>query len=331
MTERAAAGFGSRFRTPYSEFRIPEGGCYYTAGREPSTGCRMTGAYADHLSQARTELGEPDALFSVSPGWLRAKLAVGVGLVLAGLVVNYWWWVHGPQNLHHAVLHLLFWPPAVGVGLLTHMYRQRGLYVLLYPTGLLRLRRGEVESFPWAEVETVRLKVQRAETAEVVRDAAGNPVACWLPAEVPTVQVWTAGLTLVGAGGATAHFGPALADYDAFAEEVQRRTFPAAWAVAWARFREGEAVAFGDLDVTPGGVRHNGKFLRWRDVKDVVVAQGKLTVRQVGRWLPWALVKDVSDVPNPHVLFALVGEARRLREAIPPAIPERRVAQDEEI
>jgi hypothetical protein len=270
----------------------------------------MSAADTDYLSLAQTELGEPDALFHVNPGLLHTKLAVGLGLVVAGVAANYWWWVHGPQHLGHAVLHFLFWPPAVGVALLLHLYRQRGLTVLIYPTGLLRLRRGEVESFPWAEVRHVRLKVQRAEAAEVARDAAGNPVACWLPAEVPPVQIWNAGLTLTRTDGTEAHFGPALADYAQFAEEVQRRTFPAAWADAWGRFAAGEAVEFGDVEATPAGLRHAGKFLPWRRVKEVVVAQGKLTVKEAGRWLPWALLKDASDVPNPHVFFALVEEAR---------------------
>jgi hypothetical protein len=274
----------------------------------------MSEAGDDHLTRARTELGEPDALFQVSPGWFRAKLGVGLGLVLVGVAANYWWWVHGPQNMHHVVIHLLLWSPAVGVALLVHMYRQRGLFVLVYPTGLLRLQRGEVESYPWAEVAAIRLKVQRAEEAEVRRDAAGNPTACWLPAEVPAVQIWNAGLTVERADGTTAHFGPALADYAGLAEEVQRRTFPAAWAAAWARFRAGETVAFTDLEATPAGLRFAGKVLPWREVKELTVAQGRLSIKQGGRWLPWA-IKDVSVIPNPHVLFVLVEEARRLHAA----------------
>ena len=45
----------------------------------------------------------------------------------------------------------------------------------------------------------------------------------------------------------------------------------------------------------------------WRDVKELSVAQGKLSVKQGGKWLPWVLL-DVSAVLNPHLLFALVGE-----------------------
>jgi len=34
-------------------------------------------------------------------------------------------------------------------------------------------------------------------------------------------------------------------------------------------------------------------------------------VKQGGKWLPWALI-DVGSVPNPHLLFALADEARRM-------------------
>ncbi|MBY0457923.1 MAG: hypothetical protein K2V38_11335, partial [Gemmataceae bacterium] len=219
---------------------------------------------------------------------------------------------HGPANVNHFVIHLLYILPLVGLGLLWHMYRHRGLYVLVYPTGLLRLRRGEVDSFPWAEVEHVTLKIQRSPGPEFRYHPDGGPRACWLPVEVPTFKLWDAGLTLVRADGAEAHFGPALTDYDRLAEQVQRRTFAALWPRALARFRDGHPLAFGELELDLTGLRYNGKHLRWRDLKEIAVAQGRLGVKQAGAWLPWALL-DVAAVPNLHVLFALVEEGRRAR------------------
>lgn len=278
----------------------------------------------DYRTRAEAELGAPDRVFQVGSGWLRAKLLIGVGLILYGLVGNYLWWVHGPQNFHHVVLHLLIWPPALGVALLIHMYRQRGLVVLVYPVGLLRMRRGEVDSFPWAEVAAVRLKVQKADGAVVVRSPGGEPLSAWVPAEVPAVQMWTAGLTLVRADGVEAHFGPALGGYDALAVEVQSRTFGRLWADARDRFLAGHTVAFGDLGASRAGLWHGGKVLRWAELKDVSIAGGALVVKQTGKWLGWATVKDVSTVPNPHVFFALVEEARK------PTAPAPVAGDDEE-
>lgn len=264
----------------------------------------------DHLERAVTELGEPEALFRIGRGRLLAKLAFGVLLLVYGLVANYLWWVHGPATFDHFVFLFLFVPPLTGASLLLHMYRNRGLFVLVYPTGLLRLRHGEVDSFPWNEIESVKLRVQRADEAEFTHDADGALVTCWLAADVPTFKLWDAGLTVVRADGVEAHLGPALSDYDRLATEVQKRTFVALWPSARDRFRDGEEQSFGELGVGPGGLAHAGKVLPWRELKELAVAQGKLSVKQTGKWLPWALV-DLASVPNPHLLFALAEEARR--------------------
>jgi hypothetical protein len=264
----------------------------------------------EHLHRAVTELGEPAALFRVSPARLVAKLALGVLLVLLGLVANYFWWVDGPATFDHFVFHLLYIMPLIGGALLYHMHRNRGLYILIYPAGLLRLRRGEVDSFPWAEIEQVGLKVQRADGAEFARDPHGSAAACWLAADLPTFKLWDSGLTVTRTDGTEAHFGPALSDYAALAEEVQKRTFATLWPSVRARFYDGARVSFGEVELDSDGVHHSGKLLRWRDLKEVAVAQGMLSFKSAGKWLPWALV-GLNSVPNPHLLFALVDEAQR--------------------
>ncbi|MFO0822094.1 MAG: DUF6585 family protein [Gemmataceae bacterium] len=265
----------------------------------------------DHLSRSMTELGDPEALFQISQGRFLAKLSLGLMLLVGGLATNYFWWVLGPANFDALLAKLLIVVPISGGALLVYMYRQRGLYVLIYPTGLLRLRRGEVDSFPWSEVDHVQVNVQRTAGAEFTYDADGTPTACWLPVEVPTFQLWKAGLTIAREDGVMAHFGAVLTDYDRLAEELQRRTFTVLWPEVWASFLNGQSISFGDIDVTRRGLRYSGKLVPWTDVKDLSVAQGKLSIKQGGKWLPWVLV-DVKSIPNPHVLFALVAEAQRI-------------------
>ena len=265
----------------------------------------------EHLTRSVTELGDPEALFRVSRGRFVAKLAVGVLLLVTGIVANYLCWVRGWGGFDPVTAKLLILLPILGIGLLWHMYRQRGLFVLIYPTGLLRLRRGEVDSFPWREIDHVRLKVQRADGATVDRSTDGHPIASWLPTDVPTFQLWNAGLTVAREDGVEAHFGPALSEYERLTEEVQKRSFVYLWPLVWDRFLAGGGVAFGDLELSRSGLRYASKFLRWTDLKEVTIAQGKLSVKQHGKWLPWALV-DIHSIPNPHVLFALAMEARRV-------------------
>jgi hypothetical protein len=175
----------------------------------------------------------------------------------------------------------------------------------------LRLRQGEVVSFPWTEIDHVRLQVQRVEGPEFTRDTDGTPLLCWLPADVPTFKLGDAGVTLARDDGVEAHFGPALTNYDLLAAEVLKRTFAVLWPRLRNRFRDGDRVSFGELEASPAGLRHAGKLLHWRELKELVVAQGKLSIKQSGKWLPWALL-DIGTVPNPHLLFALADVARRL-------------------
>lgn len=265
----------------------------------------------DHLERAHTELGDPEAFFRVGRARFLTKLSLGLVLVLYGFVGNYLWWVHGPGTFNHLEFVFLILPPLTGASLLLHMYRNRGLYVLIYPTGLLRLRHGDVVSFPWWEIDHVRLHMQRTEGPKFARDPDGRFLACWLPVDVPTFKLGDAGVTISRDDGVEAHFGPALTDYEILAEEVQKRTFATLWPRLLARFRDGELLSFGEFEASPLGLRHAGKLLPWRELKELTVAQGKLAVKQSGKWLPWALV-DVNGVPNPHLLFALAEEVHRM-------------------
>jgi hypothetical protein len=264
------------------------------------------------LDRCQTELGDPDALFRVSPGRFWSKLLLGAGLLGVGLVGNYLWWVHGPARFGHLLAKLLLAPPIAGIALLWYLYRTRGLCVLVYPTGLLRLQRGEVESYPWAEVDEVRLKTDQAEfVAE--RDEKGEIAAGWLAAEPPTFQLWDAHLTVRRTDGTTARLTPAVSGYAELVEHVQRATFREFWPAAVARFRAGERVTFGPFEVERAGLRLDKNLLPWRDLGEVSVSGKNLAVKRSGKWLPWA-AKQLEEVPNPHVLLALIEEARPPRK-----------------
>jgi len=279
----------------------------------------------DNLTRSMTELGNPEAFFRVGRGRFMAKLAVGILLLLTGLAANYLCWVRGWGGFDPVTAKLLILLPILGIALLWHMYRQRGLYVLIYPTGLLRLRRGEVDSFPWREIDHVRLKVQGADQVTMDRSPDGAVIASYLPADVPAFQLWNAGLSVAREDGVEAHFGPALTDYERLAEEIQKRSFAFLWPLVWQRFLADAAITFGVLEVSRRGIRHAGKSLRWADVKELTISQGKLSFKQAGKWLPWALL-DLQTIPNPHVLFALAAEARRVSTA--PALQPKPQAAD---
>lgn len=264
----------------------------------------------ENLHRSMLELGEPDALYRVQPGRFFVKLGLGAALLLFGVLANYWWWVHGPATVGHLQLIVLVLFPVMGATLLWHLYRHRGLHVLLYPTGMLRLIRGEVDSFPWKDIVMVHFRVRNAAEAEYQRDHAGRITSCWLPVEVPVFKIWDAGLVVTRSDGVSVQLGPVLSNYESLAEEVQCRSFATLWPAVRDHFRSGLPLLFDDIEVSSAGITSDNKFLPWRKVGDMLVSQGKLSIKQKGKWLPWR-IKDMNLVPNPHVLFALITEAKR--------------------
>lgn len=262
------------------------------------------------LELASDRLGPPDAVYHVSPGRFAAKVAVGLGLVLYGCIANYLWWVPGPARFDHLALAILFAPPISGVSLLWHVLRTRGLHVLVYPTGLLRVHGGEVESYLWAEIEEVRVRADAAEV-EIETDDAGNVTACWLGVDPPHFQIWKAGVTICRTDGAAVTLTPALADYSGLAERVMRATFTEQWPATLAKYRAGGTVQFGDFAVNWGGLTFREKqVLPWTELKSASVSHKVVSVTRKSGWVPWAVL-DLQEVPNPHLFFALIAEVGR--------------------
>jgi hypothetical protein len=271
----------------------------------------------NQLERVIEELGEPDAEYGVGPARFWAKLLVGVGLLAGGLALIgavFGFGLGGAAAFFHKFLILI---PVSGVLVLWNVYRSRGLHVLLYPTGLLKFQRGEVESFPWGEIETIRLKADSG-SVEVVRDETGAVADCWVAVDAPLVQFWKAGLIVARADGSSARLTPAVEGYADLVERVQRATLPDALAKALARYRAGEAVAFGPFTVNWGGLESAGKLLPWPDLAEIALTGKNLTVKRKGKWLAWA-THELEAVPNPHAFLVMVDKARRM--AVPVARP----------
>lgn len=272
------------------------------------------------LDRCRTELGDPDADYFITSGRFWAKFIVAMVLFVGGSIGNYFFWVHGPAAMGGILAKLLIAPPIAGIAMLWHLYRTRGLHVLLYPTGLLRLQRGVVESFPWDDITQVTMKADKA-TLILVRDEKHAIGSAWLAVETPTFQLWNAILTVKRSDQVDAKFTPALSGYEDLVERVQRATFPPMYATALSAVRSGRAATFGPFDVTLGGLSHTGKLAPWADVGDVSIGSKAITLKRKGKWLAWATVA-LDSVPNPHVFLALVEELKRGPTPPPASIEE---------
>lgn len=258
----------------------------------------------EEVDLATRELGQPDAVFRAGGRWARVKTVVGFGFVIYGLVANYFWWVHGPAQFGHLEFHLLFWPPIIGAALLWFLYRNRGLRVVVFPTGVLRLKQEEVESFPWASITVVRQRTDAAEP-QLRWDADGRLTACWLPVSIPWVQVWDAWFEIERADGTKTRFTPGVANYPDLSERVQVGTFQALWPKVQTDLARGVPIAFGDLLVSRDGLTQSGRLLKWDDIKAITIVHKIITVKRKDSWRTW-WVKGTSEIPNLHVLLGVL-------------------------
>lgn len=257
----------------------------------------------EEVDLAAKELGEPLAIYRGGGRYMKLKVILGVALLMYGLIANYFWWVHGPARFGHIEFHLLIAPPVIGGGLLAFLYRNRGLRVLIFPTGLLRLKPNEVESFPWETIVAVHLKTDTREPIIEYTDT-GEIAQCWLPVSVPLVQVWNSWFEIERSDLKKSRFTPAVADYPELARQVQCGTFAVLWPKLLTNWHNGESTTLGDLTVSREGIQFANKALAWSEIKEVSLAHKILSLKKVGSWRGW-WAKEISQIPNPHLLMAV--------------------------
>lgn len=260
----------------------------------------------DTVERATSALGPPLATYRVSPGRQRAKFFAALGLILLGVIFNGLWFGLGPANFNHAILHLLVWPPLIGITLLVHLARHRGLRVLVYPTGLLRLQHGQAESFTWDDITEVRMRLDIKEQPEIERDDNGDVTSVLLTTTVPRFQLWNVWVQLTRSDGTVGNFNATLEDFPALAEHVQRNTLGPLLAKMKRLLDRGEAE-FGDSRLMPDSIQTKKKTLLWKDAKHFTMIGRMLVVKNASSWrggLTW----DTSAIPNVHVLLAMLAE-----------------------
>lgn len=258
------------------------------------------------VARAATLLGKPEAIYQASPARIRTKLALGSVLLLAGVLANVGWFGFGPATFGH--LHFLIMPPIIGGGLLWHLWRHRGERVLVYESGLLRLQRDEVDSFPWDDIRAVRMRITPVGEPQFNRDDNGTLTEAWLVTSAPTFQVWNVWIDVARTDGVSTRLTAVLADFPELVATIQRRTFPALWALTQEALALGVPVEFGDnFTATADGIQQKKTFIRWDQMKYLSLAGKLLTIKRRGAWLA-GIACDASTLNNLHVLFALAAE-----------------------
>jgi hypothetical protein len=260
------------------------------------------------LSEPVSKLGPPTDVFRIPRKHAARKAVSGLALVIGGAIANFLYWVvfNGQLDHFHFVHFILVSPLLTGIGLLYAAWRDRGLWVLVYPMGILRWQRGEVVTFPWDEVaELTFFRVVECDRPRRTTGPDGAIATSWLPIAKVGSRTLGAHLTLRREDGAEAILPSSVEDFPRLCRVVQEETFRAAWPKVWARFVAGKRVKFGELSLSLGGVHRDGDFLPWDDLDDALVQNGKLLIRARDQHRAWAEVL-LPMVINPHVFVALL-------------------------
>jgi hypothetical protein len=267
------------------------------------------------LSEPVARLGAPSEVFRIPRSNAARKTISGISLIAGGGIANYLYWVvfNGPLDMH-LLFFFLFGPIITGVGLLYAAWRDRGLWVLIYPMGILRWQRGEVVAFPWDEVEQVAFyRVVECDRPKRKSGPNGEIASSWLPIAKMGSRTLGAHLNLRRQDGTEAILPSSVGNFRRLCQVVQEESFRAMWPKVWARYSAGEPVKFGDLSLNLAGIVGDGDLLPWSELDDAIIENGKLIIRARQTRKSWLEV-PLHAVPNPHVFAALLICGGRIRQ-----------------
>ena len=269
---------------------------------------RETPDWPGELVEPVARLGPPQEAFRIPRTHAARKAISGMSLVVGGGIANYLYWVvfNGPLIPENLLFLFLFGPILSGIGLLYAAWRDSGLWVLVYPMGLLRWQKGEVVTFPWHEVTDLSFyRVVECERPRRQTGADGEIVTSWLPIAKMGSRTLGAHLVLRREDGAEAILPSSIKDFSLLCRIVQMETFRAMWGRVWRQFADGIRVQFGAVSLSVAGVHRDGDLLPWYDLDDVIIQNGKVIIRSKRLRRSWLEV-PLHSVANPHVFAALL-------------------------
>lgn len=251
---------------------------------------------ADFPEEVRS-LGEPIAEFKIGGGTFLFFMTVGILGLLLGLAMLGWPLLElveiaekgkGVIHVGRAIFGGLMLMSG-GVVALVKAFKSRGLKVFAFASGLAQIQKISVEIMRWDEVE------------EVLR--THNEQSQGLTLRSP-VQ-----LTLKAKDGRTWIFDERMSHLRELRMLVEGRTLKHLLQSAREAYDAGKTVVFGVVDIKQDGVAVGNTVFPWDIVEEATAERGRLTFAGRDQGKPLGYV-DLAQVPNAHVLVALVEHAR---------------------
>jgi hypothetical protein len=164
--------------------------------------------------------------------------------------------------------------------------RKHAFQVAVYQAGLIYTLPREVIAIRWEEISTVIQQHARSTLNAV-------PLGMFYTFVIQTTT------------GRVFKLTNAVENIALLGEQIQQATFSHLWIGAFTAYQRGEIVPFGKLSISSTGLHLRQKTLLWPKLRDIMVHDGSLRVREHGKWLTWASVA-VAQVTNIHVVLALI-------------------------
>jgi hypothetical protein len=195
-------------------------------------------------------------------------------------------------------------------------HHRRGSSLLLYTYGLLLLQyqKKQLVSFDvlhWQDVALIWHEVHQKSGAE----ESGAII------DIYKIQNKQGALF----GGNALQFGEDLElEMGKLGKIVEQETLPYLWPSTVDSYQRGLSVPFGTISLSFDGIHYGGQLLPWQAVKEVHY-NWKITIKQQsdGMFSSWAKISD-KEVPNIHLLYALLDFIRNQQGPTPFSLGKRR-------
>jgi hypothetical protein len=256
---------------------------------------------AEDVANKVAELGPPQAEYAITTRrfvkqLLAAFLLLPLGAVMMGLPLLMIWFQHGGHEhfliFKLAVLGFIFLSGSVLLA--QRAYRNRGLRVLVYPEGLVRLHRHEARTLFWDEAEQVWQK---------------RPATAWARLSQGKLV-----FAVKRSDGTELVFDDSLPDVHRLGTTLHQHTLKHLLPRALAALDQGQSVAFGKLRATRRGLSNGRETVPWSQLRPPRVEADRFFIERQGAWLPWHN-GSVSETPNFHVLQSLIRDRMKASDA----------------
>ncbi len=242
----------------------------------------------EDVAEKLAALGEPTAEFAVTGRRMAlllvvAPLAFALGLALLVLPLVPLFFGKQPHVHAHLFVAAAFLMVAPLVSL-ARVWRSRGLRILIYPEGMIRLRGDEATAIFWHQVSAVWQIKNQGHWAKAVNGSLA--------------------FTIRRTDGKEIHFSDQITNLKELGKIIQRETKPGLLRRAQETMQAAGVVHFGKVRVSWEGLTCEKQYAPWSQLKEIKIEGDKLAIRREGKWLTWCAV-PISEVPNVHVFMAL--------------------------